>query len=308
MNIRVLMGLQTSKGVKAENYVQLYATDYSVTPDASVTNSEALSGSRFFQGQAFLARLNMSGDIPVEFTPDTLLWLVEHAGFKKEESAGDVIYKASDKVDKWLTIVCDYPGEEAYEEILDVKINSLTINLATEAFVTGTVNIIGCNMSFNTTAWPVADSNITTPKETQLICLDSSISLGSDDISASLSDATLTINNNLEGAASINSVYNTDIRESNADANIAITYNRFDKTVYKKGLDAVLANTSGEVTMKLGTKNSSKYITILVHKATPTENSPTDLSGFGGMTQSYSIAYDAEKKTPFTITGKGYGA
>lgn len=307
MNAKVLIGVQTEKGTPATSYIQLFATDYGISPESSITKSEALSGSRFFMGKSFLSRMNVSGDIPVEFTPDTLLWLMEHAGFKAKTPAvaGDVTLIASENCDKWLTIIGDYTGEGAHEKVVDCKINSINIELATESFVKGSINVIGCDMSFDATK--AFDGDVTAPTTEQLICLDSTFTIAGTDISASLTSASLSLNNNLEGVASINSVYNTDIRESNAEGTVEITYNRFDKAIYKKGLDDILAAREGVLVMKLGTSEASKYIEITIHKATITDNKVTDMAGFGGMTQSYTLGYDLTKQTPMTIVGKGYG-
>ncbi|MGL5711749.1 MAG: phage tail tube protein [Paraclostridium sp.] len=307
MNAKVLIGVQAAKGTRATKFIQLFATDYGISPESTITKSEALSGSRFFMGKSFLSRMNVGGDIPVEFTPDTLLWLIEHAGFKQKTPAvaGDISLIAAEKCDKWLTIVGDYTGEGAHEIVIDCKINSINIEIATESFVKGSINVIGCNMTFDDTK--AFDGTVTAPTTEQLVCLDSTFSVAGTDISTTLTSASLSLNNNLEGVASINSVYNTDIRESNAEGTVEITYNRFDKAVYKKGLENILAAKEGVLVMKLGTDAADKYIEITIHKATITDNKVTDMAGFGGMTQSYTLGYDMTEQTPMTVLGKGYG-
>ncbi|MGL5315889.1 MAG: phage tail tube protein [Peptostreptococcaceae bacterium] len=294
MNISIALGEQSAKGVRATTFKQIYATDFSITPDVSVAQSNALTGSRFFQGASFVSRINIAGDIPFEATPETLMFLIKNAGFKL---VGDK-YVASDKCDKWLSVLCDYVGEEAHEIIKDVKINSLTISLATESFVTGTINIVGCDSEFLTTAF---SGTVEKPTDEQLICLNSAVSFGAEDRSALLSDATITINNNLEGASAINNIYNTDIRESNADATLDVTYNRFDKTIYKAGFDSVLQAQSVSAKIVLGTGVEGEGIEIVCPKAKPVDNTATELSGFGAMTQSYNLAFDNTLQSPISF-------
>lgn len=306
MNARVLVGVQSGKGVPATSFTQLYAKDYGLSPEASNTKSEALNGSRFFSGKSFLSKLSVGGDIPMEYSADVLLFLLENGGFgEKTDSGGDLTLKTSVSCDKWLTVVCDYVGEGAYEIVTDCKLNTLNLDLNTESFVEGSINVIGCDISFVDTG--SFSGTVVQPSEEQLICLDSTITNAGSDISPKLSNAKLTLNNNLQGVASINSVYNVDIIEETAETTMDITYNRFDKAIYKDGLTKLLASTTSEIVVTLGTDDPAKKVIITAHKATPTENSASDLGGQGSMSQSFDLGYDNTNATVFTVLGQGYG-
>jgi len=303
MNIEVLVGKQTAKGTEATSFKRFYATDSSISPDVSTTESQALTGSRFFQGMSFASRINVTGSIPVEFTPDTLIWALKEGGFGVQDSTAETL-KASDSVDSWLTVITNFKGEGCYEKIIDCKINTISLNIATESFVTGEIGIVGSNAEFISTGY--FEGLIDNPTDSQLICLNSTATAFGTDISAQLSNANIEINNNLEGVTGLNTIYNADIREGTASLTSDITYNKFDKTIYKNGMDALLSSSQTSLEYLLGTEDEDKYVKITIPKATLSGNSKGDLSGFGSISQSFSAVYDSDLETNMIVEGKGY--
>lgn len=306
MNVEVLIGKQDAKDTEATKFFKLQATDYNISQGTNVVQSNALTGSRFKGSKSFVSRINVDGGIPVEFSAQSLLMLMVGSGYAVDGAPTNGVqsYKATENVGNLYTIVLNNKADGCYEKSINCKINSIDLNLTVDSFVTGTINVIGEDASFVDTA--AFAGTVEDFVDEQLICLDSEATKGGTDVTAKLNAVTFTVNNNLEAKYAINDIYCNEIVEGNAEVTGNITYNKFDKAIYKAGFTELMSNTSSIVTVKLGTdKTKAKYIEFVFPKATPTSNEGGDWAGTGSLTQAYSFNYDKTAGTALKINAKG---
>ena len=306
MNVEVLIGKQASKGAAATKFFRLKATDYNTNQATNVVQSNALTGSRFKGNNTFVSRFNVDGGIPLELTAQSLLMLLIGAGFTTNGApvGGVQAYKVTDSVDNYYTIVMNDKKNGAYEQTLDAKISQLDLSLAVDTFITGTANVIGGTSTYVTTG--AFAGTIEDFSDEQLICLNATAAKAGTDITAKLSAVTFNLNNNLEAKYAINSIYCTEIVEGNADLTATVTYNKFDKTLYSAGFTEMVANTSSEIRIKLGTDAAkTSYVELVFPKAVPTSNTAGDWGGQGSLTQNYSLSFDKTAGTVMSFNTKG---
>ena len=90
------------------------------------------------------------------------------------------------------------------------------------------------------------------------------------------------------------------MRNGKIEAKCSLTFNAYDKALYKKAYDNLLSGNTAEAAIKMITKDK-KYVGVYLHRLGTSNVEMTDKKGSGGLSQELDIQYDQSKKTPITF-------
>lgn len=146
------IGEQSAKGAEAAQLKELLATSNSMDTTVNYIKSEALTGNRFAD-ESYPSSKASGGSIAAEVDDDTIGLILKHG-----IGAGDAVtdngdgtyshnFKPGQKIEKWLTVIKNLSDDAYYEKYLDCKINSLSMQVTSQAIVTTNLDLLGVSSS-----------------------------------------------------------------------------------------------------------------------------------------------------------------
>lgn len=309
MNLKIGIGAQADEKTKATTITQLRATESNLKPTFNKVDSEDFNGSAY-KGDSVVVTESASGNITCHLTPETLKLLFDGFGYKLATGNAGItdpkltvtdFARATEtgKVEKYFTIV-EQNLEDGEERVLiGCQINNITFNISQGAYITVNLEVIGYEHKYE-------DGSLTTIKplkdyDKRLTCIDATLKLATSDVSANTQSIEITLNNNLEAKYGLGSRAATRIvRNGKIEANANLTFNAYDKAIYKKAYENLLSGDTAEAVINMQTKDK-KYIGIYLHKLGTSNVEFTDKNASGGLTQELNIQYDPTNKTPITF-------
>lgn len=307
MNLKVGIGEETRAGEKATTITQLRATESDLKPAFNKVDSEDYNGSAY-KGDSFVATAGASGSISMHLTVESLKLLLGAIGYKLESGTGDITEQGitieniakcntSGKIEKTYTFI-EQNLEDSEERILTgCQINNISFEAAQGAYIKVTLDIVGEKYEY---AQSLSSITPLTDYDKRLTCIDTNFKLGSD-VSANTQSVNISLNNNLEAKYGLGSINATRIaRNGKIEAKADLTFNTYDKALYKKAYDNLVKGETAEASLTFKTKDD-KFIGIYLHKLGTNSVEMTDKNASGGLTQELDIQYSSEKSTPITF-------
>ena len=196
------IGEQTEKGVAADSFTKLRATNNNLEGTVNIGTSEALTGNRFADDQFVTAHV-VGGSIGAELEKLTFATIIKHAiggeiGTPQEiETTGlyKHIFKPTQDLEGWLSILKYFKDGEYYDLFSDCRINQLSFNVTSQAVISYTIDVLGITDA----------SDAGEPTETivdndadKLFAWDTHVNWGSD-ITSIMDEFSFTHNNNIDG-------------------------------------------------------------------------------------------------------------
>ncbi|CAL7876519.1 phage tail tube protein [Fusobacterium necrophorum] len=305
MDVRFLVGKQSGDGTaQVADMTVLDATSYSVMPKTNKVSSQAIGSGRW-ERDGFISKMDVSGDVTIEANTGQLEILLEGAGFKGTKKTKNLEF-LPDKFEKFLTFAMDNIEDDISEYAQDCLVSSLKLSAQMESFVTATASVIGKQHTVNGNKMSIQPK---TAKGESLICLGAVLKEKESDVTAKIESIDLTIDNKLEGKASLNSIYNKVIRQSDrGSVTLDISFNSFDKESYKSGHDLLQKNGSYKVELTFAESTTpTKLVKIELPKVKLSQAPEAkDLERAGGMTKQLTAYYDEATKSPIKITFENY--
>ncbi|CAL7907671.1 phage tail tube protein [Fusobacterium necrophorum] len=312
MNLKIGVGVQENSDKKATKITQLRVTESDLKPLRNIVDSDEFNGSPW-KGDSFLASESASGSITCHLTVETLKLLLPGFGFDVTEvSLPDTTgisepkvtltnlgkYTASGKIEKFFTIVEQNLEDQEERALIGCQFGNVTIEASQGAYVTMTLEVIGFSYGYKQDS--LSEVELLEDYSNRLTCVDATFHM-SKDLSANTQSINVSINQNLEAKFGLGSTKATRItRNGKIEAKCSLTFNAYDKALYKKAYDNLLSGETAEAVIKMKTKDK-KYIGIYLHKLGTTNVEMTDKKGGGGLSQELDIQYDQSKKTPITF-------
>lgn len=284
---------------------KLQFTSYSLAPNVNATKSQTIN-TVGFETDSWISKIDVSGDTTVEATLGQLEMLIESSGFEKQtqgSTAKKLIYKASNKFDKYLTVVLDDDENESYDQFQGLLVNSLKFETSLESYVNVTPSFIGMNHVAGNTRFS-GGATATEFDGKKLICLGASITEnGTTDVTRDIESLDITINNSLEGKGALNSVYNKSIKRNGIrDITVNFTYNEFLKENYVGAHTALKANSTYAIKIQFKEVETNNKIIIELPRCKVSNVERTDITGAQGMSKEVSALYDEATGSPIVIT------
>ncbi|MDY2573293.1 MAG: phage tail tube protein [Fusobacterium necrophorum] len=305
MEVRFLVGKQSGDGTaQVTDMTVLDATSYSVMPKTNKVSSQAIGSGRW-ERDGFISKMDVSGDVTIEANTGQLEILLEGAGFKGTKKTKNLEF-LPDKFATFLTLAMDNIEDDISEYAQDCLVSSLKLSAQMESFVTATASIIGKKHTVNSNKLSIQPK---TAKGESLICLGAVLKEKDSDVTAKIESIDLTIDNKLEGKASLNSIYNKVIRQADrGSVTLDISFNSFDKESYKSGHDLLQKNGSYKVELTFAESTApTKLVKIELPKVKLSQAPEAkDLERAGGMTKQLTAYYDEATKSPIKITFENY--
>lgn len=305
MDVRFLVGKQSGDGTaQVTDMTVLDATSYSVMPKTNKVSSQAIGSGRW-ERDGFISKMDVSGDVTIEANTGQLEILLEGAGFKGTKKTKNLEF-LPDKFEKFLTFAMDNIEDDISEYAQDCLVSNLKLSAQMESFVTATASVIGKQHTVNENKMSIQPK---VAKGESLICLGAVLKEKESDVTAKIESIDLTIDNKLEGKASLNSIYNKVIRQSDrGSVTLDISFNSFDKESYKNGHELLKKNGSYKVELTFAESTTpTKLVKIELPKVKLSQAPEAkDLERAGGMTKQLTAYYDEATKSPIKITFENY--
>lgn len=309
MNLKIGIGVQADAKTKATVITQLRTTESNLKPLFNKVESEDHNGSAY-KTDSFVATESASGNISIHLTVETLKLLFEGFGYRVSNGANGItepkttiieIAKAvqSGKIEKFFTIVEQNLEDNEERILIGCQINNITFDATQGAYVKVDLEVIGYEHKY-------VDSSMTiikplTDYDKRLTCVDTTLKLAENDISANTQGINVSLNNNLEAKYGLGSRSATRIvRNGKIEAKASLTLNAYDKAIYKKAYENLISGDTAEAVIKMVTKDK-KVALIYLHKLGTSDVEMTDKNGGGGLSQELDIQYDMTKQTPITF-------
>lgn len=290
-NVKVYLGKQTAEKTKATAFTDLGATDFNIEESIQMIQSEVFQNVQA-AGDSDISKIEVGGSVPIELSMKTLELILPGLSYKETTR---VFKMSTDKPSYYTLVLEDVENNQKYEYI-DAQINVCNINVATGAYVTADLDFICKDLVIGT-------GTVTTPtaRGVSLRSLYSQITLDGAEITDEIESLSININNGLESAGAINSIYNVRTRRATPQTTtIDFEKNLFDKTDFTAVRTKMLAGTTATAVIKLG--DGSKEVTIDVLKAKITANSRGDLKGAGSNSVSVTCSADNADSSHLKIT------
>lgn len=305
MDIKILAGVQTDKDTEQLTTLQtLVATDCSVQPKYSQTNSQALGIGGSFVSDGWVSRAEVDGNITSELSISQLKLFMESCGFKTQNVSGktkNLEFKINENgFDKYLTIVKDLYRDSTHDIAKSCLVSSIKLNATLQSYVKADVSLIGMDYTSNKTK---LSATPTVVDEGTLICLGTTIKEENKDITASIENIDITIDRKLESKGALNSIYTKAIRpNAKGEVTLNLQFNEFDKDSYNKAQTMLKENTSYvvEVWFK-DTKNANRIVKFKFPNVKISNVELTDLSGTGGIAKEMKAYPTATSDMPFEL-------
>ena len=310
MNLKIGVAAQESKGKAATEFTQLRVIESDLKPLYNKVESDDFNGSPY-SSDSFVATEAASGSITCHLTLKTLELLAEGFGYKFSEGTGEItetepkvtvekVAKAieSGKIEKFFTIIEQNLEDQEERTLVDCQFGNVSLEVAQGAYVVMTLEVVGFEYKYE----QKNSSNIKALEDydNRLTCIDATFHMDKD-LSANTQSVNISINQNLEIKYGLGSRKGTEVRRNGKiEAKCSLTFNAYDKTLYKTAYDNLLSGKTAEAAIKMVTKDK-KYVGVYLHGLGTSNVEMTDKKGTGGLSQELDIQYDQTKKTPITF-------
>lgn len=308
MNLKIGVGVQTQKDKAATAITQLRVVESDLKPLFDSVEAEDFNGSAY-KGDSFVATESATGSITCHITPETLKLLLDGFGYKLASGTGSItenkitinnFAKANEsgKIEKFFTIVEQNLEDGEERTLIGCQFNNVTFDITQGAYATMTLEVLGFEFGYKQGALspitPLADY------DQRLTCIDTTLHMGKD-LSSNTQSVSVALNQNLEMKYGLGSRKGTRIvRNGKIEATCSLTFNAYDKELYKKGYDNLIEGNTADMAIKMTTKDK-KFVGMYLHRLGTKNVEMTDKKGGGGLTQELDIQYDQVKGTPITF-------
>lgn len=272
MAIKIYLGKQSAEKIKATKYIDAGATDFNVDENITALESEVFNDLTA-KGDSVVGKIEVNGNIPLEFSKKVLEELMGAISYVKSETA----YKMDKAKPSFYTIVLVDSDNNSKWEYVDCVISNLSINIVVGGYVKGSIDIIG-------KTYEIGTGNITgaTDRGESLRCYFSNINLSGSDISEDVEGVDLTIDNGIEAKGSLNSLCNTKIRRTKqVETKVNIQKNEYVESSFKELKTKMIDGTAINATIKLGKAGAQDDVVIEFPKLFINSNKRGDYKGTG---------------------------
>lgn len=297
MAIKVYFGKQDAEKQKAIDtaLIDAGATDFNVDENISELKSERFQDLQA-QGDSTIAKIEVQGSIPVEFSKEILEELMAGISYKSDSTS----YKMSaDKPAFYTFVLIDTATSERWDYV-DCIISDVKLNVALGAYVTGSIDIIGKTYAISSGSVSGAK-----PAGDILRALFATVELDSHDISEDVEGLDIDINNGMEAKGSLNSLYNTKFRRSSAmTTTVSVQKNEYDASQYKDMKEKMIAGTAVSGKLKLGKSGEADTVVIEIPKMFINSNKRGDFKGAGSHSIELNCSMNNSEASHLKITFK----